>query len=77
MTNERPLSKEVEMDHWQMERMHQLKMLDIEREIEQARLLREASLAAGPSLLERIVAALRKMAKRRERGLASGHSVES
>jgi hypothetical protein len=66
------------MSNWYYyERMADLKRQEIERGLEHARLLREARLAAGPSLLERVVEALRKLAKRQERGLASGQSIDS
>jgi hypothetical protein len=56
------------INHWNNERLVRIKQQEIEREIEQARLAREAQLYAGPSLLERILGAIRKLARSEAKG---------
>jgi hypothetical protein len=52
-------------NHMIEERLAQMKMQEINREIEQARLLREAGLASGPGLLSRLASALQSLARGR------------
>ena len=57
------------------ERLVELKLREVERQLEQARLLKEARLS-GPSLLARVAQALRHLPKTRSKKLQRQHSAE-
>ena len=61
--------------HWHDERMTELKMREIEREIQELRLLREAGLS-GESWLARVVGALFRFVAGRGNSLRDHGSIE-
>lgn len=61
--------------NWHEERMVELKMQEINREIEQARLLKEAS-NSGANRLARAVDALRSVLRRRRKGVQDHAPIE-
>jgi len=61
--------------HWQDERLVELKLREVDRELEQARLLKEAGLS-GANLLSRAFAALHNLLLARSKRLQDHRSVE-
>ena len=63
------------LNHWHAEQMVRYEMSEVDRAVDQARLLREAGLA-GESWLTRAARALGNLLKARRKGLQDQPSIE-
>jgi len=63
------------LNHWHAEQMVRYEMREVDRAVDQARLLREAGLA-GESWLTRTAGALVSLLKARRKSMQDQHSIE-